>query len=340
MRFRHRVAAAPGEPYLRRMTDEPLLTLRQVAEELGLPESTVRYYRDAFLDHIPSVGTGRRRRYPPPAVAVLRSIAQGYAAGRSRERILHGLDGMAPRPADVSMPPEPAPRERQQGQPEVSNLELLAAIVDGEREQRDALWHMAKEIVRLTEVLEGQERVLTEIADHAGVSGAGQPALGSGAGPTRALGEGAAAATPVTAPAPASASAAPAPGPAAPATPLPAATTSGAKATGAAAGPVSLFGSKPLHLEEPPPAPPPGPGAVRRATAPQPDDAGKGAAGMPASEMERLRSELEMERQLVERLREAKVKLEHRVTDAEGELEERRRKRSVLGRILKPGERE
>jgi DNA-binding transcriptional MerR regulator len=66
------------------MSDEPLLTLRQVADELGVPESTVRYYRDAFLDHIPSVGTGRRRRYPPPAVAVLRSIAEGYAAGRSR----------------------------------------------------------------------------------------------------------------------------------------------------------------------------------------------------------------------------------------------------------------
>jgi DNA-binding transcriptional MerR regulator len=328
------------------MSDEPLLTLRQVAQELALPESTVRYYRDAFLDHIPSVGTGRRRRYPPPAIAVLRSIAQGYAAGRSHERILHGLDGMAPRPADVSMPPE-QPRERQQGAAEVSNLELLAAIVDGEREQRDALWHMAKEIVRLTEVLEGQERVLTEIADHAGVSGAGQPVLGAGGGPTRALGEGRAASAAAEAGA-AHAHVTPAPvaAPAAPplaTTPVPAptsATTPDAKVAGATAGPVSLFGSKPLHLEEPPPAPPPGPGAARKAATPPPDDAARGAGAMPASEMERLRTELEMERQLVERLREAKVKLEHRVTDAEDELEERRRKRSVLGRILKPGERE
>ena len=75
------------------MPDEPLLTLRQVADKLDLPESTVRYYRDAFLDHIPSIGTGRRRRYPPAAVAVLRSVAEGYANGRSRDAILGTLDG-------------------------------------------------------------------------------------------------------------------------------------------------------------------------------------------------------------------------------------------------------
>ena len=61
---------------------------------------------------------------------------------------------------------------------------------------------------------------------------------------------------------------------------------------------------------------------------------------MPASEMERLRSELESERALVERLREAKLKLEHRVTDAEAKLEERhpRKRSSVLGRLLKPSD--
>ena len=322
------------------MPDEPLLTLRQVADDLGLPESTVRYYRDAFLDHIPSVGTGRRRRYPPPAVAVLRSIAEGYAAGRSHRQILHGLDGMAPRQEDVAAEAPEAPRGPRPDPGEVSNLELLAAIVDGEREQRDALWHMAKEIVRLTEVLEGQERVLTEIADHAGVSTSGQRALG--AGTTRALGEGTKAAAPPSAPeapraAPAAPAAVTASGPAA-------AASLAASAPGArpAAG-VSLFGTKPLPLDSPPPAAPPGPATARRSGALEPKaaEAPRAPGGPLTPEMERLRAELETERELVERLREAKVKLEHRVTDAESELEQRRRKRSsVLDRILKPGERE
>jgi hypothetical protein len=51
--------------------------------------------------------------------------------------------------------------------------------------------------------------------------------------------------------------------------------------------------------------------------------------------MEQLRQELESERALVERLREAKLKLEHRAADAESELEHRSGKRqSIIKRFL------
>jgi len=263
------------------MPDEPLWTLRQVADTLHLPDSTVRYYRDAFLDHIPSIGTGRRRRYPPAAVAVLRSVAEGYAAGRTRAAILASLDGGSPRAAAGAEEPGAASRPAAA----VSNLELLAAIVDGEREQRDALWQMAREIVRLTDVLEGQEKVLTEIADHAGV----RPALAA-AQPLKALTEGG----------------------------------------GGAWAPAA-----PMSAAAPAPSPPPDPA---RAVAPPPPP--QPSAPQPATEMERLRAELELERQLVDRLREAKVKLEHRVSHAETALEAQRPKKrsSLLGRLLDPGE--
>ena len=290
------------------MSDEPLLTLRQVADELHLPESTVRYYRDAFLDHIPSIGTGRRRRYPPPAVAVLRSVAEGYASGRSREAILGTLEGATPHAgSEAAERPHAVPRPPAG----VSNLELLAAIVDGEREQRDALWQMAKEIVRLTDVLEGQEKVLTEIADHAGV----QPSL-LAAPQTRALAEGRSEGAPRAAP---------------PFTPAPAPFPEPVQAAPPPPPPAEASTAwTPAPVPPPPPLQPPGP--VSRVEPP--------AAAPPASEMERLRVELESERQLVERLREAKLKLEHRASNAEAELEERRsRKRtSMLGRLLKPGE--
>src|SRR5690349_18194602 len=78
------------------MADEQLYTLRQLADQLGLPESTVRYYRDAFLDHIPSVGTGRRRRYPAQAAQVLRSIAKSYAEGTPRADIIASIHGRQP----------------------------------------------------------------------------------------------------------------------------------------------------------------------------------------------------------------------------------------------------
>jgi len=180
------------------MSDEPLFTLREIADQLSLPESTVRYYRDAFLDHIPSVGTGRRRRYPEPALAVLRTIARAYAAGRPRSEILGLVEAAAPAAATetVAPPPKQARRARARETTEVTNLDLLAAIVDGEREQREALWQMAQEIVRLTQVLESQEKVLGELSEHTGMLGSAPeprsylaaetgrpPALGQGSAP-------------------------------------------------------------------------------------------------------------------------------------------------------------
>ena len=172
------------------MTDETLLTLRQLAEELQLPESTVRYYRDAFIDHIPSVGKGRRRRYPPEAITVLRAIAASYAAGRSRAEIIAGIhDHTRSQPGSVALSESSQP-QRTVPLEEVTNLDLLAAILDGEREQRDALWQMAKEIVRLTEVLSGQDQVINQIADQAGVrlsAPVTPPALGNGSAPAPAF---------------------------------------------------------------------------------------------------------------------------------------------------------
>lgn len=146
------------------MTDTPLYTLRDIARDLGIPESTVRYYRDAFATHIATVGRGRRRRYPQEAIEVLRAIKRGYGAGKSREEIEAELSG-----AHVQQPPKARPRAR--GATVQSPAEdVLSAILDGERERREALWQMAREIVRLGEVVERQQVVLGEIADRLAVN--------------------------------------------------------------------------------------------------------------------------------------------------------------------------
>ena len=64
-----------------------LLTLSEVAQRLGLPETTVRYYRDRFAPYLPVVGEGRSRRYPPQAVERLRWIVEQLRAGSSLQEI-------------------------------------------------------------------------------------------------------------------------------------------------------------------------------------------------------------------------------------------------------------
>jgi hypothetical protein len=60
--------------------------------------------------------------------------------------------------------------------------------------------------------------------------------------------------------------------------------------------------------------------------------------GGDGGDMERLRQELEAERGLVERLRESRLKLEHRAADAEAALEHGRGKRSsLISRFLRRG---
>jgi len=277
------------------MADEILFTLRQIADELKLPESTVRYYRDGFLDLIPTVGTGRRRRYPSAAVAVLRSIAGGYATGLSRPEVIAAVHASGPAPHtalfSVDQPVRSVPLE------EVTNLDLLAAILDGEREQRDALWQMAKEIVRLTDVLEGQDSVLNEIADRAGVIVSNTQRISRNEPSIPAI--------------------APAPAP--------------------AAAPPQVAHEAPIaaaFFSSPPAASPPPFSSAPAAIAAETSRASRGVAAAP--DIDRLRAELETERALVERLRESKLDLEHRAADAEAALEDRSRQRrpSVLRRLL------
>ena len=273
------------------MADEQLYTLRQLADQLSLPESTVRYYRDAFLDHIPSVGTGRRRRYPAQAVAVLRSIAKAYAAGRPRNEIIASIH--EPSTPAVAVQSEATQRTVQVD--EVTNLDLLAAILDGEREQRDALWQMAKEIVRLTEVLEGQDRVLGDIASQAGVSIGGaapRPMLERPAAPL------------LHSP---------------PAPPLPPAAQAEVPVMPAPGAPAAHTTPFVPFMNDAPPIAEPLPRSMFG------DD----------ESLAKLREELERERALVEKLRESRLALEHRAADAEAALEERSQRRpSMIRRIL------
>jgi len=50
------------------------MTLKDIAKQLDVPESSLRKYRELFSDFIPGVGTGRSRRYRAEAVDILKDI--------------------------------------------------------------------------------------------------------------------------------------------------------------------------------------------------------------------------------------------------------------------------
>ena len=143
----------------------PLFTLRAIARKLDLPESTVRYYRDVFAPFVPTNGRGRRRRYPAEALPLFRLIADGFAENRTRDQIAAVLAEQTggDLPAPVALPPVVRHAAWTRTDDD-SSRELLAIVLDGERERREVTWQMAREIVRLGEAIERQQVVLGELA--------------------------------------------------------------------------------------------------------------------------------------------------------------------------------
>ncbi|QQE76759.1 MerR family transcriptional regulator (plasmid) [Brevibacillus composti] len=71
--------------------DGKLLTIAEIAKQLGIPESTVRFYRDRFEPFIPFVGEGRKKRYLPEAAEVLRFIAEAFKRNETATDIEEAL---------------------------------------------------------------------------------------------------------------------------------------------------------------------------------------------------------------------------------------------------------
>lgn len=68
-----------------------LYTIARIAKILKIPESTARYWRDKYEEFIPTVGSGRKRRYKKEALEVLRTIAELSSVAVDTEEIKEQL---------------------------------------------------------------------------------------------------------------------------------------------------------------------------------------------------------------------------------------------------------
>jgi len=145
------------------MTEPTLYGLCELARELGLPESTTRYYRDAFSQFVPSVGHGRKRRYPEEALSVLRFIAESFAVGRTREEIGSLLSQQA---SHSSAPSDTAESGTSEVPPGIASLPIQSQPSAEDREQKDLMWQMIRELSRFGDAIERQHYILSELVDH------------------------------------------------------------------------------------------------------------------------------------------------------------------------------
>lgn len=145
------------------MSDTTLYGLCELAREVGLPESTTRYYRDVFAPFVPSVGMGRKRRYPPEAVATIRFIAESFAAGITRDEIYQRL---SVEPENERTNAEVLPQSSRVFPQHENADRTMNSLLEGEREQRELMWQMVRELSRFGDAIERQHYILSELVEH------------------------------------------------------------------------------------------------------------------------------------------------------------------------------
>src|SRR3954468_10660257 len=86
--------------------DGKLFTLSEISQKTGISMPTLQRYKKTYQARIPSVGQGRKQRYPESALPVFDEIKNENAGKRGRPR----KDASAPRP-------EPVAAKRRPGRP-------------------------------------------------------------------------------------------------------------------------------------------------------------------------------------------------------------------------------
>lgn len=84
------------------MERKEFYTVKEIGALLDMPESTVRYFRDRFIDFIPYEGKGRSRKYTQESIEVIRAIVEYNNAKMNAEEIESRLSARFTRVIDIT----------------------------------------------------------------------------------------------------------------------------------------------------------------------------------------------------------------------------------------------
>ncbi len=129
-------------------------SIAEMAQELSLPESTVRYYRDRFKSYVPAVKKGQRKVYDEQALEALRIIAEGLRKGENAATVEGQLSLSFSQTIDTK---DIAAAAQQQS---VFSREDWQKELESRQQLVDTMQELNKSILSLTEKIEG-ERPLT-----------------------------------------------------------------------------------------------------------------------------------------------------------------------------------
>jgi DNA-binding transcriptional MerR regulator len=132
-----------------------LLTMKDIAQQLDIPQSNCRYYRDRFIEFIPTVKHGKRTLYQPGAVKVIEEIARLSAKRKSATEIRERLNSLFAVDIEVLNEAQRNKATTQQGETQ--------AIQASEKANNKALAQANSEIFFLREIVKKQQEQIDNL---------------------------------------------------------------------------------------------------------------------------------------------------------------------------------
>jgi len=125
--------------------DKEWLTLKDLAEQSGIPQTTVTRYCQTHRTRLENRRFGRRRKYRPVCVGILQTISEWYSQGLSSQEITEKLAVEIPATLELETalakrraPNVPALLESL-AEDQADRLRVLAELKDAIQEQRAQL---------------------------------------------------------------------------------------------------------------------------------------------------------------------------------------------------------
>ena len=138
------------------------ITIAEIARRLNVPHATVRYWRDVFIEFIPFMGEGKKRRYKQESYDVLLYIAKRMNSGIATDNLKEELHQRFPVFIVNSKAKSQVVIARQQSDEISQNfalVEALKVIAD----QKTALDDLKRENANLCNKVDGLESKLATL---------------------------------------------------------------------------------------------------------------------------------------------------------------------------------
>jgi DNA-binding transcriptional MerR regulator len=145
------------------------ISLREAGKRLGIPPSTIVYYKDRFEGHLPrGEGSGRRKRYPAEILEVFREIRAMYDRNMTSEQIEERLAGRPDIGAETAASAQAgvgdaAGEERGEMMRQLAGvLERMSGLMEGHKAFQTEIESLRREVSRLRKDRRDLERASEE----------------------------------------------------------------------------------------------------------------------------------------------------------------------------------